>query len=243
MTTADTDRHLRWEGCFNVRDLGGIAGIRRGALVRADGLGKLTARGWRALVDHGVRTVVDLRNPDEYGEDAAPRPAAVTTVRIPLDGIEHRDFWDRWWGGWEFGTPVYYRPFLARFPERVAAVVTAIAGAPPGGVVHHCSAGRDRTGLVSLVLLSLMGADPVRIADDYVLSEPRVKAMNEAGGRPDDGPELAAGLASRGLTAHRAAVDVARWLRAGPYLSAAGVPASLLGALTDRAGGAAPEPG
>ena len=79
------DRHLDWEGCRNVRDLGGLGGIRRGALVRADALQQLTAGGWAALGAHGVRTVIDLRNPDEIGEDAAPRPAGLDTIQIPLD--------------------------------------------------------------------------------------------------------------------------------------------------------------
>ncbi|MET8863644.1 tyrosine-protein phosphatase [Nonomuraea sp. NPDC004580] len=59
-------RHLEWEGCFNVRDLGGIAvsgggSVRAGALARSDNPERLTAAGWRALVEHGVRTVVDLQ--------------------------------------------------------------------------------------------------------------------------------------------------------------------------------------
>src|SRR3954464_11870768 len=77
-------RHLDWEGCFNVRDLGGLATgdgreTRRGAVARADALDRLTARGWTALVEHGVRTVVDLRNDSEIGSDTAARPGVVTT--------------------------------------------------------------------------------------------------------------------------------------------------------------------
>ena len=61
-----TTRHLEWEPCWNVRDLGGLptadgGTTRWGALVRADCLGKLTADGRRALYDYGVRTVIDLR--------------------------------------------------------------------------------------------------------------------------------------------------------------------------------------
>ena len=86
---AHRSRHLDWEGCFNARDLGGLptAGggrTRWGAVVRADALDGLSEAGWAALVEHDVRTVVDLRNDDEVGADAAPRPASVTTVRIPL---------------------------------------------------------------------------------------------------------------------------------------------------------------
>ena len=143
-------RQLDWDGCFNVRDLGGLRtadgrAVRRGALVRADALERLTAAGWRALEAHGVRTVVDLRNADEIGADAAPRPAGLTTVRLALDRIEDREFWDRWSNGPVFGTPLYYRPHLDRFAHASAAVVAAIAHAAPGGVAYHCAGGRDRT--------------------------------------------------------------------------------------------------
>jgi protein-tyrosine phosphatase len=95
------DRHLEWAGCFNVRDLGGLptaAGglTRRGAIVRSDSLGRLEPRGWEELEAYGIGTVVDLRNESELGDDAAPRPASLETVNIPLDVTEDRGFWDVW---------------------------------------------------------------------------------------------------------------------------------------------------
>ena len=118
------NRTLDWAACSNVRDLGGLAGrIRRGALVRADALQQLSAEGWRALERHGIRTVIDLRNPDEIGEDAAPRPPGLTTIRIPLDGMEDTEFWSQWLERPEFGTPHYYGPWLERFPDRAARIL------------------------------------------------------------------------------------------------------------------------
>ena len=79
------DRHLDWDGCFNVRDLGGLRTAdgrrtRRGAAVRVDGLNRLTATGWAALWAHGVRTVIDLRNDDELVSwpDSTPRAAGLS---------------------------------------------------------------------------------------------------------------------------------------------------------------------
>src|SRR5215217_2076972 len=161
-TAAVGFRHLEWEGCFNVRDLGGLpvkggGTTRWGAVVRADALDELTAAGWAALVAHGVRTVIDLRNDDERHEDAAPRPPEVTTVHLPLDAVEDREFWDVWDSGPQFGTPLYYGPHLERFPERSARVVAAIAEAPPGGVAFHCGGGRDRAGQIAMLVLALVG--------------------------------------------------------------------------------------
>ncbi|HEU4974382.1 MAG TPA: tyrosine-protein phosphatase [Baekduia sp.] len=240
------ERHLDWEGCFNVRDLGGLPTAdgrrtRRGAVVRADGLDGLTAAGWAALVDHGVRTVVDLRNDDELGEDAAPRPADVTTVHLPLDGIDDREFWDVWQHGPQFGTPLYYRPHLDRFPERSAAVVAAVARAQPGGVAVHCAGGCDRTGQVTMLLLVLAGVPAEVIAADYALSAERRAARCAARGEEDPGPLLRSFLQDRGTSAETVIVELLDGLDVAAHLAAAGLRASDVAALRQRlVAGAAP---
>lgn len=219
-------RRLDWDGCFNARDLGGLRTrdgrlTRRGAAIRSDSLAGLTAVGWEALVAHGVRTVIDLRNEDELGDDAAPRPAEITTVHVPLDGVEHRDFWELWDGGPQFATPLYFGPHLERFPERSAAALRAIARAEPGGVAFHCVTGRDRAGQVTMLLLAMAGVEPEEIAADYALSAARLAARYRALVEEDQGPLIAEFLASRGTTAEGviretlASVDVEARLREG----------------------------
>jgi protein-tyrosine phosphatase len=208
------DRHLDWEGCFNARDLGGLRtregrATRFGRIMRADSLDGLSEAGWAALVAAGVRTVVDLRNDDEIAHDAARRPAEVATVRVPLDVTDDREFWSIWGSGPQFGTPLYYRPHLERFPERSAAAVAAIARARPGAVVVHCSAGRDRSGQVSLLVLALAGVEPEEIAADYALSAARLAARAEALGHGNQGPMLEAFLAERGTTATTLVAELA----------------------------------
>lgn len=98
-------RHLTWDGCLNVRDLGGLGRHTDGAFVRADSVEKLTAAGWAAAHAHGVRTVLDLRNDDEQGADAALRPEGITTVRLPLEDVADTAFWEPWFTDWRWGTP------------------------------------------------------------------------------------------------------------------------------------------
>jgi protein-tyrosine phosphatase len=165
-------RQLDWEGGVNVRDLGGLrtrdgGETARGAVVRSGSPDGLSERGWEALRAYGIRTIVDLRNDDE--RDAEPR-AGVETLHLPLDRVEDEGFWSQWASGPEFGTGLYYRPHLDRFPERNARVIEAIARAEPGGVLFHCVGGRDRTGQITLLLLSLAGVEPEEIAADYCLS-------------------------------------------------------------------------
>ena len=222
------DRHLLWDGCANVRDLGGLrtcdgGEVRRGAIVRADALDRLRAGGWAALEAHGVRTVIDLRNDDELGTDAAPRPAGLTTLHLPLDGVEDTEFWKDWHGRPEFGTPLYYRAFLDHFPERTAAVFTAIARAEPGGVAVHCGIGRDRTGLIAIMLLTLAGVGPEEIAADYALSEERVPFGRVGTFYEDTGTS-----AAEVITELLADLDVEAYLRA------AGVSAADLAAIRAR---------
>jgi protein-tyrosine phosphatase len=209
----DEKRHLDWDGCFNVRDLGGLPGAdgcrtRWGALVRADALDGLSDAGWEALTEHGVRTVIDLRNDDEHGPDAAPRPQGLTTLRIPLDVAEDREFWRVWRDGPQFGTPLYYRPHIERFPERSAAVLAAVVDARPGGVVFHCGSGRDRAGQIAMLALAIAGVSPGLIAMDYALSYQRLPARYAARGEPDQGPLLREYLAEQNTTSEAIIVDL-----------------------------------
>ena len=79
----ERDRILLWEACRNVRDLGGYrtpAGRTRwGALVRADSLGQLTPAGQSSLIAYGIRTVIDVRFPEE---------APVTQIRSRISPVE-----------------------------------------------------------------------------------------------------------------------------------------------------------
>jgi protein-tyrosine phosphatase len=223
--SAIAERHLDWDGCFNVRDLGGLASdgreTRWGAVVRADSLHQLTSAGWAALSEHGVRTVIDLRNDGERAPDEAPRPGGVTTMHVPVDGTDDREFWDVWESGPQFGTPLYYRPHLDRFPERSVAVIAAIARAEPGGVVFHCVGGRDRAGQIAMLVLAVVGVAPEDIAADYALSAERLRARYAARGEEDEGALLDAFLAGRGTSARAiiiamlAELDVEAHLRAG----------------------------
>ncbi|MCU1351743.1 MAG: Protein tyrosine/serine phosphatase, partial [Acidimicrobiales bacterium] len=177
-TGANTTRHLAWDGCANARDLGGLptrdgGRTRWGAAIRSDSLDGLRDAGWAALHEHGVRTVVDLRDGDERAAWVDSAAYGVTTIHLPLEDLSDVEFWLEWRG--VCNTALYYRAFLDRFPERSADLVAAFVGAAPGGVLFHCQIGRDRTGLVALLLLALAGVAADDIADDHALSDARLR--------------------------------------------------------------------
>ncbi len=168
---------LSWDGCDNVRDLGGLGRLRPGAVVRMEAPTRLSEQGWAAVWDYGVRTVVDLRNPDEREAELAPRPAGITTVNAPLDPVG-TPFIEHWVKVDGLGSPLYYPPLLAKYPELVIGAVRAIVNAAPGCVVFHCASGKDRTGLLSLVLLTLVEATPEEIIADYLLTYARQQPLH-----------------------------------------------------------------
>jgi protein-tyrosine phosphatase len=162
----------------NARDLGGLpttdgCETRRGAVIRADSVDGLTPAGWEALRNYGIRTIVDLRNDDERAE-RAQLPDGIDVVHVPLDRLdEDPEFWDDWMHGPQFATPLYYAPFLERFPHSLGEALDAIEAARPGGVLVHCVGGRDRTGLVAIAVLAAAGVEREAIADDYVRASER----------------------------------------------------------------------
>lgn len=173
------DRTLRWDGCVNVRDLGGHptedgALTHYGAVVRADSVRGLSEAGWSALVEYGVRTIVDLRWDEELEEDP-PLDVPAMVVHISLLGdkgeITEVDDLARVTTDPVERKVIAYGEFLARYPSNFARAVAAVARAPEGSVAVHCAGGVDRTGLVVALLLRLAGVPREHVAADYAVSE------------------------------------------------------------------------
>lgn len=170
-------RILAWEGCNSVRDLGGLRTgdgrmTRWRAIVRSDTPARLTEAGWSALYAYGIRTVIALRT---YGmvEDElniTPPYSDIATVQVAIEDFTDTEFVQQWVASDLWGTPLYYQDALRRWPERHAAVISAVARAQSGGVLFHCIRGHDRTGIIALLLLALVGVTPEDMIADYELS-------------------------------------------------------------------------
>jgi protein-tyrosine phosphatase len=240
-----TDRHLDWDGCWNLRDLGGLP-TRHGritrwrSVIRGDGVGRLSDQGWRDLRDYGIRTVIDLRNAWEIRPDLGRRPSDVTTLHLPLDDEADEEFWSDVRTNQLDGSPLYYRPFLDRKPQQAAAVLTAIAEAPDGGVLFHCAAGRDRTGLVSLLLLMLADVEVDHIVADYEASTTRLQPAWSALGLVDQGAQIRQILDSKGVTAAELLTELVASVDVVDYLTSAGMSDRHLWRLRGRLLGEAP---
>jgi protein tyrosine/serine phosphatase len=173
------DRWIEFEGAFNVRDLGGLStaaggSVRRGRVFRADGPRRLTTADRQKVVALGIRHAIDLRTgPEmEHGTWAAPGIAAhhfavidsipdlsktESAPQVPkLDTVE------------AFAGRYVFR--IEGLPDRYAEAVGTAMDVAAEGVLFHCAAGKDRTGMVAAALLEALEVPRESIAADYGLS-------------------------------------------------------------------------
>jgi protein-tyrosine phosphatase len=164
-----SERRIALPGTMNLRDLGGYpAGngglVRWRTLLRSDALDRLDQDGRTALTALGLRTVVDLRT-DEEAQDApsALEGSGARIFRVPLLRAEAL-------GRLPPDLAAVYRYLIDDGGPAMAAAVGHLcrAGALPGLV--HCTAGKDRTGLVAALILGVLGVPDDIIAADYALS-------------------------------------------------------------------------
>lgn len=200
------------DGLINLRDLGGLrrtdgALTPHGVFFRSENVDRVTARGWEQVHRLGIRTVVDLRQPGECARDCNPRPAWLTTVNVDLDGLEHETFWKDYWDNGLVATALCYSPHMQALPERSGAALAAIANAAPGGVLFHCMGGRDRTGMIAMLLLAAASTDHEEIVADYLETVRLGPLRAAAAGRVDDEPDIEALCSSHGTTTERAFRD------------------------------------
>ena len=188
-------RTIALEGCLNFRDLGGYptadgGQVRWRQMFRSDALHALTSADVARLRDEiGLATVIDLRSGAELradGEGPLQR-AAIVHYHVPLfDGESIRSeehatiesgfaprtharmitLADRYW-------------LLAEYAKaKIARVLTTLA-ASEGPAVYHCAAGKDRTGVISAVILGVLGVPDAMIVADYIATKERLEAIIE----------------------------------------------------------------
>ncbi len=175
----DSRRHIPVEGAYNIRDLGGYGTAdgrqtRWRTLFRADGISDLPESSQAVLVSEGVKTIVDLRGTRELSEEPS--------VFKDLQGVSYRTHniaGDTAVSGWgdkpipddsSIRLSFMYTAFLDQRGEALRDTLQSLA--EPGSLpaLFHCTAGKDRTGVVSALLLGIAGVPHETIVEDYILS-------------------------------------------------------------------------
>jgi protein-tyrosine phosphatase len=182
-TITAVQRRIDLEGCLNFRDLGGYPaaggrsiGWRR--VFRSDSLHHLTPRDVDRLRDElDVRVVIDLRSTAERRAEPL-RPLEEQPIEVhhtPLfDGERSSDDGGMTRHDMTLGERYLGLAELAK--DRIARVLETIALAP-GSAVYHCAAGKDRTGVISAILLGLVGVRDELIAADYAATRESLDAI------------------------------------------------------------------
>jgi protein-tyrosine phosphatase len=173
-TTIEINRRLSLEGCPNFRDIGGYPCsegkiTRRNRFYRADCLSKLTDNDVKTLTELGIRTVIDLRHADEIlrAKNKMDSIDGVAYRHISLaDGIQSEGLRgltpESLWG--------LYIALVDEAQTELADIFRILLTAQDGAVVFHCTAGKDRTGVVAAILLLLAGADERDVIEDYAVT-------------------------------------------------------------------------
>ncbi|ERS96662.1 hypothetical protein HMPREF1624_06871 [Sporothrix schenckii ATCC 58251] len=209
------------EGTFNARDIGKLpastaspsAGtVRPGFVFRSGMLARLTDRGKATLAsDLGIRRVFDFRSQSEHAQAPDPTPADSVTLVWQETAEETPHVWLEPFaeGFGEAGFAQTYLDVLRAYRPTVKHLLEHVRDRPEEPFLFHCTAGRDRTGVLAALLLTLAGAAPDTIALDYMLSrigsEPvrdELEKFARMGAgvperKPDDSPEaIAAAVAA-----------------------------------------------
>ncbi|MEV0902996.1 tyrosine-protein phosphatase [Actinoplanes sp. NPDC049802] len=185
MVAESYSRNLPFSKAYNFRDVGGYAGldgrrVRWRRLFRADSLHRLRGDDAEAFAALGIRTVIDLRRPfevekfgrvsEEHGVDyrnLVLRHVDWVDVEHPEDAVHERWLADR------------YLNFAEDGREGIADSLRLIADPEAAPVVVHCMAGKDRTGTVCALTLSLLGVSDEDIANDYALTTAAMRPLTE----------------------------------------------------------------
>ncbi|MEV7606300.1 tyrosine-protein phosphatase [Paenarthrobacter sp. NPDC089322] len=180
--TDSAGSHLRanWDGAVNAwRIAGDVFRMGRHEWV--------TEAGWQQMYDDGIRTIIDLRAAGERRQrDTDPEvpddvKARIDVVHCPTEDPNHGEF-DELFGPY-LKDPAQYGDYVRLFGDKIAAVFKAIA-ASPGKVVVHCSAGRDRSGVIALMLQRMAGASDEEIVHGYELAARGINERHRTHGAP-----------------------------------------------------------
>jgi len=179
------DRKLLFDGAFNFRDIGGYnarAGqtVRWRTLFRADALHRLPEEELDLLSALGIRTVLDLRTRAEVEKGhLSGESRGITHLHLPVLGEswKPRDLDPDADAGQVLGD--LYIDMLTVGAPALAGALGTLANPSDLPAVFHCAAGKDRTGVLAAMVLSLLGVDEDTIVADYALSGHNMEMLVE----------------------------------------------------------------
>jgi hypothetical protein len=199
--TAHDHRFVPLNGAFNFRDLGGLptldgATTRFGVMFRSDALHHLEPDDVERLLELGMQTIIDLRSAVEL-ERSGRGPLGDTDIGFLHAPLSHGD------AAIGHALPPalaegnlgrHYAESLAERTETLARVIAHLAAPDHLPATFHCTAGKDRTGMVAALVLSIVGVPDEVIVEDYTLTDERMVLVMERIRAAADFPEAKVAL-------------------------------------------------
>jgi protein-tyrosine phosphatase len=169
---------LELEGTYNTRELGGYINkdfktLKKQKLLRSDTLSNLTTDDMEKLYSYGIRTVIDLRRSTEVVEEPSKLQnyKDMKYYNISLSLNDHNGFMQQRKAESLFDL---YKGYLTGRQEQVKEIVELISNNLSNGILFNCTAGKDRTGIISMILLKICNVDDETIKMDYEVSESNI---------------------------------------------------------------------
>ncbi len=175
-------RDLPLDGCVNFRDLGGYLTddgrrMRWGTLFRSGHMANLTADGLQFFATLGIRTVCDFRVQDELVNEAAMLPGSPRQEVLGImPGIGDRQYFHRLFAASVDPAPIVeaihaiMRSFIVDSADKYRRMFELLLATSNGCALLNCSAGKERTGIGSALLLSALGVPRATVIHDFMLS-------------------------------------------------------------------------
>ena len=167
----ETSTRIPVPGTYNFRDVGGLPAktgtVRDGELYRSDGLHRLGVDGRAALRDLGIGIVIDLRDENE----AAVMPDDLDGLDVEVLSLPVFEGSGASQGAGGISLDALYERIVTQHASVVVSALREIASAGERSVVVHCTAGKDRTGIVVALTLHAVGVDRDAVIEDYARTE------------------------------------------------------------------------
>jgi protein-tyrosine phosphatase len=181
----ENEKRILLHGLHNARDLGGLVtenGMQTAyhRFIRSDEPSALTAKDLDALLSYPVRTVIDLRSEGEMLRRVNPfcSHPQIQFCHVSLfvsDPDETNDPNVQLAISHTLGE--LYIHLLNSRPQQFAEVFRCILSAPPGAILFHCTHGKDRTGIIAALLLSLVRVRREDIIRNYSVTYEYIRSI------------------------------------------------------------------
>ncbi|SDQ72450.1 protein-tyrosine phosphatase [Chryseobacterium soldanellicola] len=180
---SETENSIKIKKVNNFRTLGNIKNsegkiLKEGKFYRSGNLYKLKNNSFKKLDKLGIKEVIDLRNAKEIGDKPDNLPGNISykkysafedqgdqlsqAKKLVLKGKVNASDADK-------RMLDFYREYVTENPEAIKKIITEILGSDQP-VLYHCTAGKDRTGIITAVILTILKFDKDTIYNDYLLS-------------------------------------------------------------------------